>query len=521
MKFKSKIIKSLLALSFISFSLSACGGGSDSSSNHSGSETSVVSGSLSMENASSYKVMALETSTNEATIIELDENGQFSESLDSGTYALSLMDEDNQTLALLVVNGSTIFTVDENTDFGSLTVDTDARTMTTSSSANISAMKLLADNNLDLGDLSGLGSTEDHDNGVDLSDDTLGKGDEDGDGVPDFLDNDINENGIYDSAEGFHLCAIKVIPGETEEASVLSDLRDVDCLVFDNLKLAPENVFNGDGDLNPHTDFHNIAMHVTIPLALEPYVQSIEAVSVPAYANGTVYDAAGGWTYSNADAQNTYPSTGSSWSAYDPDGDGTGYSLPLATSPDSELQYSMWLNPVGDPVPSLFTYKITTVNGTVAFLTTRLMFVFNTPPLVTKIEDDLGAITTLSYPMSDGDSGTAPNPMTINSSATELILTADRPLDHAGGTEICGMQYQAHIFYYDASNTPINVVTVMSSAESDTGTCDPSVDLEMRLDLATYLPATYDSTSVAKYKVDFTVVGANGDNSSEAFYFKY
>lgn len=526
MKFRNlaNYTKSFFSIGIIGLALANCGGATGSSSGSS-TPSNTITGSISLDNTSNYSVMAL-SDDNEATIVAVDDNGNFSISLADNNYSLALLDENNETEAILVQNNSTIFSINNNTSLGNLSVNLTNKTLTTTRTLSSSLVKgLYAATSIDLTDLGSIDSSNDNDTGVDFEDTELkdvdSDGDMDDDGVPDFLDNDNNQNGIFDNNEGLQVCAIKIDTANATDNSGIGDLQETSCIVFDNLKLASTQLFNGDGDINPHTDNHILAMHIIVPQTLVSLIDTVEATSIPAFADSTVSSNAGGYTYDGTTAQTTYPVTGSDWTDYDPDGDGTGYSLPLSTDPDGNDNYALWVSANDDPVPAIFQFKITLTNGVVAHLTTRLMYVFNTPPKVNTISDDNSGSTTITYPASEGDAGTATNPITLDSTATTLTLTGTRPLTHAGGTTICGMNYIAHIFYYDASNNPINTTAIFSSSNPDTGICSSSTSVDIELDLATYFPTTYDGTAVAKYKVDFTSTGDNNDNSAEMLYFTY
>lgn len=482
------------------------------SSNASSTELAITGTVVSSTDAS--KALILETSSSEVTVSEITD-GSFSATVESGEYAIALLDDNNETVALLVQDGSSTFSIDASTDLGTVTVDSDTSVATSSAtltSASTSVSKAVASADIDLGDMKNLSSVENHDNGTTVSDVlSSGQADIDSDLVPNFLDNDNNEDGIYDNNQGLTLCPHKVVPSADPDsallASIESALDDVTCLVFDNLKLQATALLNGDGDANPHTDEHFLAVHLGVPASLVASIDSVTMASLPSFADGTVSNAAGGWTFST-----TYPTVGDAWSS-------TAHAVPHATNPSGDDEYSIWITPNGDPVPSLFIYQMNLTDGSIVYFATRLFYVFNTPAKVTAVADG-ATTTTLSYPMTDGDAGTRTNPLSI-AGAGPLVLTADRPLESVGGLEVCGMGVQAHIFYLDATGTQLGTAAVMTTPTSDTGACNPAVDLSLSLDLATYFPTTSGGTAIASYQVDFTVVGNNGDNTAEILYFRY
>jgi hypothetical protein len=470
-------------------------------------DTASITGTVVASGINASKALLLEAEENAVTIADLSDSA-FATEVAAGNYSIALLDDDNQTVALLVQNGESIFTVESDTDLGDLEVDASTSVMTSSKSLSGSSAtaKAATSADVDLTDLTAL-SIDDNDNGIDVTAIlTNGVGDTDSDLVPDFLDNDNNEDGIYDNNQGLELCAGRVDLIDGEDADVADLLADVGCLVFDNLKLSATALFDGDGDALPHTDDHILAFHLTVPNALVSQIAMVEVAHMPAFADGTIENAMGGWTFAS------YPTVGDAWSAHS-------YALPHATSPDGEDQYSMWIRAASDPLPSTCIYKVTLSSGSVAYFATRLFFVFNTPAKVTVVDDGT-TTTTVSYPLSSGDAGTDSNPLTIAGSGP-VVLTADRPLVAAGGVEVCGMDVQAHIFYLDASGNQLNTGAEMSPKTADSGICHPAVDLALSLDLATYFPTTYGGSAVSSYQIDFTVVGQNGDNTAEIFYFSY
>jgi|GEM_PF-2567170 len=504
---------------FLIFILVACNTTSSSSV-----EDLTLQGSLSTSDSGGARLVLLETSQNEVTVVTIQADNTFSEDFSAGTYAIALVDEDNAVIAMLEQNGATIFDLSANTNLGSLSIDTETITMSTDSSltqaASLSLLQVASSEVTDFSssDLNALDTVGDNDNGLDLAALTL-TGDVDGDLIPDFLDNDNNENGVFDKNEGFSPCAIKIEPA-AGFSDGLADLQLVECKVFDNLKLEATELQISDGDVRPFSLSHVITMHISVPTSLTSLIASVEAISFPAYVDGTIALDASGFIYANTSTMTTYPTVSSNWLDYDSDSNGTGYNLPLASDSSGDV-FSLWVNVVNDPLPALYQFKITLINGTVALITAKLNFVFNTPPRVTEITDGL-ATQAYTGNVNEGDLGTLSNPFVLDAAATTLTLTADRPLMQNGGLEICRMNHNAHIFYYDAAGNAISEAALQTPQETDTGLCDPATDLVHDIDVATYLPVvSSDGTPIALYKIDFTSVGENGDNSSEAFYFSF
>jgi hypothetical protein len=471
------------------------------------------------------QILLLDSASGATTLAEIA-GGSFSADVDSGSYSIALLDDDNQAIALLIQDNASTFAFSDDTDLGTLTYDADALTLESSSTLTAdtsiaAALRRLDDStstDVDLTDLMGVNMAATGDDSIDL--DSLADSDNpdvDGDLVPNFLDNDNNGNGLYDSVEGIDLCRkdIYLAPGDSRG---LDELEDIDCTVFDNLKLDSTVLYDSDGDVLPHTDEHLLALHVHVPASLVPYIVSVFAKNYPAYADGIVGTAAGGYSFAGTSAMTTYPS--GAWSAVDTDSDGQGYDMPLATGPDGDDVFSLWVRPTTDPVPAIYHFRIVLTTGTTIELIAREQFIFNTPPKITSVTDGT-TNSTLAYPRSDGDAGTFTNPIAIDSAATTLTLTGDRPLSDAssGAMEICGMSINAHIFYLDSAGSQMNVTAAFTTGVIDSGACVATTDISHAIDIATNLPTTYDGTAVAKYKIDFTVTGEGGDNSAETLYF--
>ncbi len=460
--------------------------------------------------SSSHQIMLLKADGT-AVLADIGTDGSFSGSLSPGDWSVAALDADQQPVVLLVQNDATVFEISTDTSLGTLTVDLSSKVMSSTATltAALTVRRAGTDAPIDLSDMTSVDPTKhtNSDNGVTVSD-VMGNGiaDSDGDLVPDFLDNDSNQNGTFDNLEGLEPCKVVITQADATGIGV-SSFADVTCVLFDNLKLQASSLFDGDGSPLPHTDQHILTFHVGVPTALASLISSVVVTHRPAFAEGTISPAAGNYTFAS------YPTGGSNWSA-------SSYALPAATDGNGNTAYCLWVTPASAPVPAVFRIRITLTNGTTADFTTRLMFVFNTPPKVTSIDDGT-TTTTVTYPVSEGNAGTLTNPLTIGSGASTVTLTADRPIDKAGGVEICGMSVQAHIFYLNSSGAQINVTTVTSPLVVDSGTCASTTDLTLSLDTATYFPTTVASTAVAKYQIDFTVVAPNGDNSAEIFYLSY
>lgn len=474
---------------------------------------------------SGSQILLLDANSGATTFADITD-GSFTADVESGSYALALLNDDNESIGLLAQSGASVFDIADDTDLGELTYDEDQLSVTSDSeltatasfTANLRRLEEATGTDVDFSDMTAGIDTTATGNAVVLADvpDSTNP-DDDGDGVPNFLDNDNNENGLFDSVEGIDLCRRDIILAAGDSRG-LDELQEFDCTVFDNLKLDSTLLFDSDGDILPHTAEHQLALHINVPAALLPYIVAAEAKHYPAYADGFVATNSGGFTFAGTSDLTTYPS--GAWSAVDTDADGQGYNMPLGTATDGGNVFSLWIQPTTDPVPAIFHFRVTLNTGTTIELVTRLQFVFNTPPKITSVTDGT-TTTTLSYPRTDGDAGTSTNPIAIGSSATSLTLTGDRPITNTSSvaTEICGMRINAHIFYLDATGNRMNSEALQTTGVTDSGTCDTATDISHSIDIATDLPTTYDGTAVAKYKIDFTVTGEGSDNSAEALYF--
>ena len=437
----------------------------------------------------------------EVWMADVASDGSFSLGLPDGDYSLALLDENLSPAALLVEDEQTVVEMAGDRALGSLSWSIDALTLTSGASSARS-------DKLDLTDMVGI-TTEKHISGGSGHNLTHLSGDQDEDGVPDILDNDTNNNGLYDSVEGGGHCAVRIEslsdrPGDIPE-DAWQGLKEVNCSVFDNLKLDMTQLGGGDGDAMPQSDSHVLALHLAPPSALAPYIDSVEAVRFPAFADGTVSHDAGGWSFTS------YPTVGSSWA-------GSGYALPLASDPVGNDVYSIWVNPTTDPAPSLFQLRVTLTDGSTALLTPRMFFIFHTAPRISALTDSVGS-TAMAFPMAEGDDGSSSNTIVMDGSGS-YTLTADRPLDRVGGSEICGMNVSAEIFYEDSAGSQMNVMAINTGSNIDTGACDPSVDITVDIDGAD-LPASYDGSTIDAYRSALMVSAAHGDNAAAAMWTTY
>jgi hypothetical protein len=437
----------------------------------------------------------------EVFMADIAGDGSFNLTLPDGDFSIALLDGDLSPVALLVADDTTMIAVDGGRSLGALSWDVEGLKLTGGPSS-------ARGEKLDLSDMVGITTARHSTGGSGLPLDEL-SGDRDGDGVPDLLDNDTNENGLYDSVEGGRACAVRIeslserpedIPDEAWTA-----LKGMDCAVFDNLKLMVTEVGMGDGDMLPQTDDHVLTLHLAPPAALTPYIDHVEAARIPAFADGLVSHDAGGWTFAS------YPTVGSDWSSH-------GYELPLAAAPDGSDVYSIWIAPNTDPRPSLFQLRVTLIDGSTALLTPRMFFVFHTAPRMTALSDAAGS-TAMVYPLTEGDDGSASSPIVLDGSGT-YTLTADRPLDRAGGSEICGMNISAEIFYEDTASSQLNTLAVNTGLTPDTGACDPAVDITVDIDGAD-LPTTWDATPIDSYRIALMVSSHHGDNAAAAMWATY
>jgi len=455
-----------------------------------------------------HALLVVDGPTSATWQVSLDEDGRFSETLPAGRYALALLDAAQRPVALYADGGETLHDLTGEVDLGVLEADTEARTLT----ATTSGASRRRGGDLDLSDLSGVQTDKNKSggNGVDVTTLAGSDGDADGDGVPDFLDNDSNENGIYDTAEGRTTCTPRLaslsddpdaVPQEAWEA-----VRSAQCAFFDNLKLSATAVGgSGDGDVLPHTAEHTLAAHYAAPDALLPYIDTVEVIALPGYADADVGRAAGGWSFTD------YPTAGDAWSDH-------GYEMPLATGPMGEKAHSIWIDTDGDPHPAIYQLAVTLTDGSVINYTTRVFFVFNTPPRLSAMADGTGDLP-LGYPMVDGDLGSSSAPLPLDGSGAYTIF-AYRPLDAAGGSEICGMDVSAEIFYESASGSQLNTTVVNTPRLPDTASCDPTTAVSVDID-ADDLPETYNGTDVARYRIAVMVSGPAGDNAATNLWAQY
>lgn len=449
------------------------------------------------------RVLALNLADNEAILADAP-LGRVDLELAEGDYALAILDANNSPMGLVVSGGTSLSLRSEQgepLELGSLELDRSTQVVTPENALEAATEVKLPD----LVDLVSIvmEESEDGDNGLDLAS-LPNRGDADGDGVPNFLDNDSNSNGIYDAIEGFSPCVLTYKIGDSNTG--IGDLQESDCVVFDNLKLNSTQLLDGDGDLLPHTDNHVITYELTVPGTLVPNIVDVRVPMHPLFADGHIAPYAGGFAFSAPT-----PAAGTAWSA-------DSHRLHHAIDPDGDNVFTLWVDTATDPAPALFQFEVELVTGTIATFTTRLAYVFNTAPKVHTITD--GVTSTLpSYPMASGDAGTQANPIVIDSAATAVTLYADRPLVQAGGVEVCGMDFQAHVFYLDSFGQQMNTVADISPRVSDSSPCLPGFDLPLVLDAATWFPSTWNAQPVSGYKIDFTSVALNGDNSAEFFWF--
>ncbi len=497
--------------------MTACSSGSGTATTTENTAQSVTVSASLTNSASDYRVLLVSSdeqaatdtqtaadattlSSNNHNMVMMDGAANMSTTISNGKYHVVLLDLDNSPIAMLVQNGSTTIDITANTNLGTLTLDLANYQMTASSLPASDASKTTA---IDLSDLVQVDPNDDGTaNSVNLN--TLygnTNADDDGDKVPDFFDNDSNDNGVFDSNEVKSSCLwhIDAVAGDDTNANLLKE----SCLVvFDNLKLNSGQIFGGgDGDSKPYTNQHILTMELQVPSALASRITSVKATKVPAFADGTISAAAGGFTLPS------YPTAGTAWSA-------SSYALVKGTNLTSNNVYTIWISPATnkDPVPTVFHFEVVLDTGTTARVISRLMYVFNTPPLATNWDDGSGS-TAISLATAGTSSA---NPITFNPTGSTLTMTASRALSHAGGVDVRGMGLNAHIFYLRANGTQINTGAYITSALADTDYSNP---LSLPLSIATDLPATYNSETVASYQIDVTAVGTNGDNSAELLYF--
>ena len=473
--------------------------------------SALISGQVA--DAEGHVLLVTEALSGAVWLVDLDAEGGFSLEVPSSTYAIALLDSALRPVALYESpEEETLLDLAGEVALGTLAVDT--RTYTLSTTAAADGPSASRDGKKDFSDLGGVqtGKHAGGGNGVDVVTMRGTNGDIDGDGVPDVLDNDSNENGIYDTNEGRTLCRGRLesyvgTPGIVPE-SAWDVLDEVHCAFFDNLKLsAMVAPGGGDGDAMPYTADHILAAHLAAPAALEPYIDHVEVARLPAYADADVSMAAGGYTFTS------YPTAGTAWSA-------SGYDMPLATDPMGHAIYSIWIDTDNtvDPHPALYQIRVTLLDGSTILYTTRVFFVFHTPPHMLAVEDGTKA-SILTTPLADGDPGSPSAPLVVDGSGA-YTLYASRPLDSAGGSEICGMEVSAEIFYEDAGGRQLNTMVVNTPRTVDSATCDPSVQLSVDLDAAD-LPLTWDGSAVSTYRVAMMVSGPMGDNAATNLWLTY
>ncbi len=451
------------------------------------------------------RALLLEAVSGDARLVDI-QSGVLSTRIRKGQLAVALLDPNMEPSTLLVKGDDTLFQLDSDTSLGTLTFNTQTGDLTTVAPLRAVAAASLPSWNIqhgaapDLTDLRGLKAVASP-KSVDLSKLAIdGLADADGDKVPDFLDNDCDENGAYDREEGVDLTSI--IPLSTPSADIRAELGTLRPYAFDNLKLDATQVFRGDGDFWPHSSRHVLAFHLDASPALLSLIDKVEIPAPPAYARWKIAPLAGGYR-----AISAYPPAGQQWS-------NTSFRLPLLEGPGGKEVHGIWIESNGDPSPAFLQYKITFRDGSTALANTRIHYVFHTPSRVDSV-----AGTTISYPVNAGDPGTSTNPITIPSTGTTVTLEGRRPLTRAGGSPIVGMKVNAHIFYLDASGNQIRTIATQTPQVTDLGPI--GTPLQLVLDKARDLPTTVDGRPVASYKVDFTVSGRNGDNCAEWFYLKY
>lgn len=417
-------------------------------------------------------------------------DGSFALEAGEGELALALLDEDQSPVALYQGEAGTWIEATGDTELGALAWSDETHVLRSGASARRGAP--------DLSDFVGIDTSKDD---PDAPGPAAGiSGDIDEDGIPDLFDNDRNNNGRYDAVEIQSDCALQwevkgdgTVPGEA-----LTAAGDIDCVVFDNLKLVGTELLRGDGDALPRTDDHTLTLQLTVPDPLAGYVDSVEAVGIPAYANGDVAMDAAGWSFRG------YPSPGSSWAA-------TGHALVDATDHMGQDHWTIWIHPTTDPAAAVYQFRVNLSDGGSILATTRLAFVFHTGALVTTYTDGAGDVG-MSYPMTEGDDGTASGPLPLDSSGI-YTFAARRPIDGVGGSPICGMTVQTEIFYEDSTGAQLDPMAHQSAATVDTAPCSPGEELSATLTTAD-LPKTVNGADVAAYRVGFMVSGAQGDNTA-------
>lgn len=466
-----------------------------------------VSGSL--EGADGHSIMIVDGPTGAAWLVPLKTSGAFaSPELPAGTYAITALDAAQRPVGIYQQDGETMLSLSGAVDLGALALDAARYSLSAADTVPSSRRS----GKTDFSDLGGIQTAKNASggNGLDVTRMESSDGDIDGDGVPDLLDNDSNENGVYDTAEGRTVCVprLESYVGDTDVVpeSAWAALRQAECAFFDNLKLSvTTGLGGGDGDLEPHSSAHVLAAHFAAPDALRPYIDRVEVVSMPPYADASVAMAAGGWAFTD------YPTPGAPWSD-------TSHAMPLATGPMGEQVHSIWIDTDGDPHPALYQLRVTLLDGSTIRYTTRVFFSFATPPQLSALSDGSGD-TLFRYPMSEGETGTSSAPAVLDGSGA-YTLYASRPLDGAGGSEICGMDVSAEIFYEDSAGRQLNTTVVNTPRLSDTGACDPSVALSVDLD-GSDLPDVYDGSPVARYRIAVMVSGPAGDNAASNLWATY
>ncbi|MNR78985.1 hypothetical protein D3C72_96890 [compost metagenome] len=465
----------------------------------------VVKGRISSPGAK--RMLLVETKSNAVTPVDL-QDGAFSASVPKGNYAIALLDGNNQPQGLLLQNAGTIFELTGDIDLGGLTWNAAANTLktvsalqTVSALKTVSAYQIASDDEVDFRDMVSLNPEA---SGNRLQPIDLGKvfnsgtGDFDEDRVPDFLDNDNNANGVFDSLEGLDPSAIAF----NGDAATRAELAKSRFVVFDNLKLQATELSQGDGDAKPHTDKHVLALHLHVPTPLAGQISGVALVGVPNFLDGSVVEKAGQYAFSEP-----YPARDTAWSA-------SGYKLPLADQGGQKV-YSIWIRPKTDPTSSVVTCRVSFKDGRTALVSTRLFYAFNTPPRILTVNG-----TAFALPQKAGDPGSETNPLSAGT-GEDVTITADRPKTTAHGVPILGLGVQGQIFTFDAKGQ-INATPVLVPAvpERDMGAYPQLNPLELAIDRAKYFGSKFEEKDVERIKLDVTLVGPNGDNTAVQLWFK-
>jgi hypothetical protein len=482
-----------------------------------------------------------DTSMTSALIYETEEDKQYIESLtdgafeisvDAGTYSIILLDENNVPQGIVDQDGVKIFTLDDDTRLGTLTFNSSTYTISTDTILTASAKSLA-------NQLKALTTDAEDTEAVNLMVESTGQATEGADdddeitvdGYPDGTVVDADENGSSDNNERPIPCKWRLAsdgtttdPTFAEEVEILKDSLDaLICHFFDNLKLPHEQLFKSvDLDVFPWTDQDLVTVEVLPDAVLEPLIYEIRGNIVPLWAaNAEIAQDAAGFTLSS------YPTVGDPWTIHN-------RVFGRGVNPGGDALHTIWFKTPGqDPIQgSIITMEMELLSGSIYELAAKNYFVPRTLPKVNTITDaDVGTPYSVVYPVDLADPthlGTSTNPFLVSATITaDVTFEVSRPITQKLGYNVCGQQWNGHIFYYDSSGNLLDLVDYFSPNVTDTDTCHPSsmADMALTFDRINDMPLNFtDSsgvvTAIDSYQVDITASSLNGDNAAAILYFQ-